>query len=159
MTRLPPGSGDQFALYRLHKAVGVTLLLVVVARIGWRLARAAPAWPPGVPPLARAAARAVHTALYLSLVAVPLAGWALVSASTIRIPTSVFGLATWPDLPVLSDLDLAGRARVQPLLAQAHALLAYGFIGLVFLHGAAALWHGRRILARMVPGLAMRRGP
>jgi len=159
MTRMAPGSADQFGLYQLHKALGVTLLVLVVARIAWRLMRHPPPWPSAVPPLARAFARVVHATLYLCLIAVPLAGWALVSTSTFNVPTSLFGLGTWPHLPVLSDLDAAGRARIEPILARAHAILAYGLAGLVLLHSGAALWHGKAVLSRMVPGLTMRSEP
>jgi cytochrome b561 len=93
----------------------------------------------------------MHVVLYLCLIAVPLAGWALVSSSTFNIQTSVFGLATWPHLPVLSDLDPASRARLEPILSRVHIALAYVLAGLVLLHSAAAIWHGRDVLARMLP--------
>jgi cytochrome b561 len=152
MTRLTAGSADQFALYQLHKALGVTLLLTTLLRCAWRVIRPPPPLPSVLSTTARAAARLGHVLLYLCLAAVPLAGWALVSASPLAIPTSLFGLATWPHLPVLSDLDPASRGRLAPVLARAHAMLAYALVGLVALHSAAALWHGRPVLARMTPG-------
>jgi cytochrome b561 len=151
MTRLQAGSADQFAFYQLHKALGVVLLLLTALRGAWRAMRPPPPWPPEVPHPGRLAARIVQAALYLCLVAVPIAGWALVSASPFNIPTSLFGLATWPHLPVLSDLDRASRARIEPVLSRVHAILAYGLATLVLLHSAAAIWHGRSMLARMLP--------
>lgn len=151
MTRLQAGSADQFALYQLHKALGVVLLLLTALRGAWRATRPPPPWPPGVPHPGRLAARIVHAALYFCLVAAPIAGWALVSASTINIPTSLFGLATWPHLPVLSGLDPVSRATIEPILSRTHAIFAYGLATLVLLHSAAAIWHGRTVLARMVP--------
>lgn len=159
MTRLTPGGVDQFALYQLHKAIGVCVLLLTMARIAWRLAAPRPPWPPELPPRARAIAQGVHVGLYVLLVAVPIAGWTLVSASTFNIPTSLFGVTTWPHLPVLSDLDPASRARIEPVLSRGHVVLAYILAGLVLLHGAAALWHGRPILARMLPGISVGREP
>lgn len=159
MTRLVPGSADQFALYQLHKALGVMLLLVVVARIGWRLTRTALLWPAQIPAFARSTARFVHAALYLGLVAVPMTGWTVVSVSPFKIPTSIFGLGTWPTLPVLPDLDPEWRGRIEPVLVQVHAMLAYALIGLVLLHATAAVWHGRTVLTRMVPGWRSRPTP
>jgi cytochrome b561 len=152
MTRLAAGSADQFALYQLHKSLGVTLLLLTVLRCAWRSRRRPPPLPAHVSAAARSAAKLMHVVLYFCLVAVPLAGWALVSSSTFNIQTSVFGLATWPHLPVLSDLDPGSRARFEPILSRVHMTLAYVFAGLVLLHSAAAIWHGRPVLARMLPG-------
>jgi cytochrome b561 len=158
MTRLGAGSAGQFALYQLHKELGVTLLLLTALRAAWRAMRPPPPWPPEVPHARRTGARLVHAALYLGLLAVPIAGWALVSASAFNIPTSLFGFATWPHLPVLSDLDAASRARIEPVLSRVHAILAYGLATLVLLHSAAAIWHGRSVLVRMVPRWPSRAG-
>jgi cytochrome b561 len=159
MTRLTPGSVDQFALYQLHKAIGVSVLLLTIARIAWRFVALRPPSPPDLPRTTRAIAHGVHVGLYVLLLAVPLAGWALVSASTFNIPTSLFGIATWPHLPGLSDLDSASRARIEPVLSRIHVVLAYLISALILLHGTAALWHGRPIVARMLPGLSVRRAP
>jgi cytochrome b561 len=156
MTRLGAGSADQFAAYQLHKALGITLLLVTTVRYALRVTRQAPKDPPALPRAARVAARIVHRALYVALVTVPLFGWALVSVSTFNVPTSLFGLVTWPHLPVLPDLDRDLRVQLEPVLATWHKALAYGLAALVLLHSAAAIWHGRPVLARMVPGLASR---
>ena len=104
-------------------------------------------------------ARFVHAALYLGLVAVPMTGWTVVSVSPFKIPTSIFGLGTWPTLPVLPDLDPEWRGRIEPVLVQVHAMLAYALIGLVLLHATAAVWHGRTVLTRMVPGWRSRPTP
>jgi cytochrome b561 len=151
MTRLTPGGADQFALYQLHKSLGVTLLLLTVVRWAWRWHRRPPLLPAHVSAVVSSAAELMHVLLYVFLVAVPLAGWALVSSSTLNIQTSMFGLATWPHLPVLSDLDPESRARIEPVLSRVHMTFAYVFAGLVLLHSAAAIWHGRPVMARMLP--------
>jgi cytochrome b561 len=150
MTRLTPGSADQFSLYQLHKALGVSLLLLTVARVLWRLVSPR---PPTLHHSTRAVALVVHITLYGALLVVPVVGWALVSVSTFAIPTRMFGIATWPHLPVLADLDPIIRASLEPVLSRAHTILAYAFIALVLFHSAAAIRGGRSILARMVPGL------
>jgi cytochrome b561 len=158
MTRLAFGSPEQFALYQLHKSLGVSLLVLVIARLAWRALRPPPPLPADVSHRLQATARVAHALLYVGLVAIPLVGWAMVSVSVFNIPTRLFGLVTWPHLPGLPDLDVASRARLEPVLSHGHALLAYGLAGLVVLHAAAALWHGRRVLGRMLPGVTMRKG-
>jgi cytochrome b561 len=157
MTRLTAGGADQFTLYQLHKSLGVMLLLLTALRFVWRATRQSPPWPSGSLHRGRAAGL-MHRVLYVCLFAVPLAGWALVSASTLNIPTTLFGLVTLPHFPVLSDLDPASRARVEPVFSRAHAILAYVLAGLVLLHSAAAIWHGRPVLARMAPRWPRRKG-
>ena len=65
-------------------------------------------------------------------------GWALVSASVFNIPTVLYGIVPWPDLPFLPALD--DKAPVEALLKLVHAYGAYALIALValpFLAGAA----------------------
>jgi cytochrome b561 len=157
MTRLTAGGADQFTLYQFHKSLGFMLLLLTTLRVVWRATRQSPPWPFGALHRGRAAARLLHGVLYVCLFVVPLAGWALVSASTLNIPTTLFGLVTLPHLPILSDLASPSRARVEPVLSRVHAILAYVLAGLVLLHSSAAIWHGRPVLARMVPRWQWRR--
>lgn len=155
MTRLPAGSEQQFALFQLHKSLGVVTLLLSLARLGWRLAVAPP------PPLRRGprwernVARAVHAALLALTIATPLAGWVVVSASIWNIPTLLFGLVPWPHLPVLADLAPETKRVAAPLLATSHAVLAYAVAMLAALHAGAALFHqfvrADDVLARMLP--------
>ena len=61
-------------LPQLHKSIGLTVLVLSLARLLWRLANRAPA---PLPPFSFLA-RLVHWIFYFLLIAVPLAGWALV---------------------------------------------------------------------------------
>jgi len=81
--------------------------------------------------LIRAAAWLTHAALYATLVALPLIGWALSNAE--GKPVHLFGLV----LPALAadDEDLADR------LLLWHQDVAWLLLALVTLHVAAALWH------------------
>jgi len=153
MTRLTPGGADGFMLYQLHKSLGVALLLLTTARIVRRAALRRSADGMQAP---TALAQAVHIALYVALVAVPIVGWGLVSASPFAIPTTLFGWVTWPHLPMPTDLDPASRARIAEALSRVHAVLAYAFVTLVLLHAIGAVRGGRPTLARMVPGLRRR---
>jgi cytochrome b561 len=102
-------------------------------------------------PSEQAAAKAAHICLYAATVAVPLAGWAVVSTSPLHIPSYVFNLFVVPNLPL--TVSNASEA----LWSSIHAFLAYaaGFIAAV--HILAALRHHFHfkddVLARMLrPG-------
>src|SRR5476651_2276633 len=87
-TNSPAAEAGVSLLPPLHKSIGLTVLLLSVARLGWRLVHPA---PPPLPPFPLLA-QAVHWVFYFLLIAVPLAGWALVSVSPRGIPTEFFGL-------------------------------------------------------------------
>jgi cytochrome b561 len=159
MTRLPPGSEMQFVLYQLHKSLGVTVLLLSLLRLARRILVPSPPLPHGMPRWARVAARCVQGALLALTLAIPLTGWALVSASRLAIPTVLFGVLPWPDLPGIAALDPSTRRGLEATLAQAHAALAWAMAGLALLHAAAAIFHhamrGDLVLRRMLPAIAV----
>jgi cytochrome b561 len=148
-----------FQLYQLHKSIGITVLLAAALRVGWRLAHRPPPLPDAMPATERTAAAGGHLMLYLLLFALPFTGWALVSSSVFNIPTVLYGVIPWPDLPVLSTL--ADKAPTEALLKVVHAYGAYGLIALVGLHAAAALRHHfiikDDVLLRMLPVLPRKR--
>ena len=137
-----------FELIQLHKSLGFLLLGLIIVRIAWRLGNAAPPLPASVGVLERRTAPLAHLALYAFQVALPLSGWALVSVSTLEIPTMPFNLFVMPNLP-LTESDAA-----ESFWAAAHWYLAYAGIGLVVLHLAAALrhhfWLKDAVLTRMI---------
>jgi cytochrome b561 len=119
------------SLYSLHKLVGFTVLWLIVLRVLVRLRRGAPPPVPTLTLFERIASYTVHLALYVLLLAVPLLGWAGISAYP---ALDVFG---WFNLPAILPANeaLANRIlSVHGLLAQALGLLA-------LLHIAAALMH------------------
>ncbi|AHI26363.1 cytochrome B [Komagataeibacter xylinus] len=142
-----------FRLYQLHKSIGITVLLAAVVRLAWRFSYRPPPLPQTMPPREKAAAHAGHIMLYATLFLIPLTGWALVSSSVFGIPTVLYGLVPWPDLPVFSTL--ADKAPVEAVLKTVHAYGAYALIALVVLHVLAALRHQfllrDNIMARMLP--------
>ncbi|HYE27691.1 MAG TPA: cytochrome b/b6 domain-containing protein [Allosphingosinicella sp.] len=132
-----------------HKATGLTVLVLALARLAWR-----PGPPP--PPLAgeigrreAAVARAVHHLLLGLAVLVPRAGWAFVSLAPDARPLDYRGLASVPELP-LAEEDSASFA-----WHEAHELLGFALVGLLLVHLAGALRHslpGRETLTeRMLP--------
>lgn len=160
MMHAPITKADKFRLFQLHKSIGITVLLLVVARIAWRLFHAPPPLPADMPPLERRAATGTHHLLYFFMLGLPLTGWALVSASPLNIPTVLYGLFRWPHLPVLSTLPQ--KAPVEAVFKDIHTYGAWILIGVLALHTAAALRHHfvvrDDVLWRMLP-VVRRRAP
>jgi cytochrome b561 len=143
----------QFDLYQWHKSFGFLILALALLRIGWAVSGVRPGPVAGTPPWEARAARAAHLLLLALTVLVPLTGWAIASASPLRIPSFVFDLVVVPDLP------LARSDAAEAFWSRLHALLAYGAGALALAHAGAAIHHHivRRdtTLARM---LGARRG-
>jgi cytochrome b561/polyisoprenoid-binding protein YceI len=151
-----PHTPESFAVTQLHKSIGITILLLSLARLGWRLAN-----PPAPLPttLARwevVLARVVHVGFYGIMIGMPLTGWLMVSASRIALPTLLYGTVPWPNLPV-SHLAPAARMAWHDFAEAGHGLLGDLIYVLLALHVAGALKHqlfsrDEPILARMAPG-------
>lgn len=114
-----------------HMAIGITVLVLTLVRIAWRLGHRPPPLP--LTGWQRGAVKAVHVAFYVLLLAVPLAGWAFVSGAAKRFPITWFGLFDIPFLPV--SRAAGGIAK------EAHEIMAFLVLGLIVLHVAAALRH------------------
>ena len=142
-------------LYQLHKSIGITILLLTVARIVWRLMNPPPALPDEMKSWEKALSHGVHIAFYGLMILMPLSGWLLVSTSyEFDVPTVLYGLVSWPDLPGVGFLaNEGGHGTVQFV----HSKLAWVAIGLLGLHVAGAVKHElsaeEGVLKRMIPGL------
>jgi cytochrome b561 len=156
MSDLPRTDASRFMLYQFHKSVGLTVLVLSVVRLFWRLVNPIPPLPQGMGALMRFGGHASHFLLYVLIVAIPLAGWAMVSSSPIGLPTPYFGLFSWPNISYLAALPTATKVANEDMFHDTHAVLAYSALALVVLHISAALYHQfvRRddVLRRMFPG-------
>jgi cytochrome b561 len=146
---------ERFALYQLHKSIGITLLLTACLRLAWRIFHEPPALPARMARLEKMAAHGGHLMLYFFLFFLPLSGWALVSASVLRLPTHLYGVIPWPHLPILSTLS--NKAPVESPLKWVHRCAAWTLLAVVAGHGAAALRHHfierDEVFRRMLPRL------
>lgn len=142
-----PRSPKYFWVYTAHKSLGLAVLALVVVRIGWRVYAGAPRPVPGTPRWQALLAAATHGAIYLLILAIPMSGWMLDSASGLR-PLRWFGLVEVPKL-VAPDEALAANAH------GAHEWLFWLLMALVVAHAGAALYHHfiqrDQTLARMLP--------
>lgn len=148
-----PISPQNLRLYAWHKWIGITVFLVVVARLAWRY-RHSPPPPVAMPDWQRRAARVTHVLLYALMLVIPLSGWLYSSATGVQVV--YLGLVPLPDV-VAKDKALAA------ILKAVHVTLNYSLLALVFLHVGAALEHHRvdrdGVLARMLPLVARNREP
>lgn len=145
--------GTMFRLFQLHKSIGITILLAALLRLVWRLLHRPPTLPASMGLHEIRLAKLGHALLYGEMFFLPLSGWALVSSSVFAIPTVLFGVIPWPDLPVLSHLQ--DKAPVEAVFTTLHAYGAYFLIGVLALHILAALRHHfvlrDAVLLRMLP--------
>jgi cytochrome b561 len=118
----------------IHASIGITVLVILVARIAWALLNPTPAPPAGTPHWQHTAARLTHLSLYLLTLAVVLFGWMLAGLSTPPIEPQAFGL-----VPMPSPVTLSPAA--EDFLEEAHEITAYALVALACLHALAALWH------------------
>ncbi|MGQ0457656.1 MAG: cytochrome b [Hyphomicrobium sp.] len=153
MTSMRPGSSFHFALYQWHKSIGVTILVLSVFRLIWRLLHRPPPLPAAMPAWEKRLATASHATLYALLIALPLTGWAMVSASPLRIPTVLYGVVPFPHLPVLPDL--ADKRAAEDALKIVHEIAGWILLALLAGHIGAALRHHvllrDDVLIRMLP--------
>jgi cytochrome b561 len=138
MTSLPPGP-TMFSLFQLHKSIGITVLALSLIRLAWRLTHRAPPLPGDMPKWEKFAARATHWAFYVMMIGMPLTGWAIVSTSSMNLPTVLYGIVTLPHLPGLDALE--DKKPANHLFHSLHDTGAWVMIALLCLHVAAALMH------------------
>jgi cytochrome b561 len=119
-------------LVAIHKSLGITILALALIRLAVRLRYGAPPLPADLPEPMKLAAYLSHYALYALMIAMPLIGWAMLSAGA--YPIVVFGRVWLPAILPQSD-------SLHTLLWDAHFYLAFAFFALVLMHVAAALFH------------------
>jgi len=146
MTDLP-NTPRKVETYSLHKSLGLLILALMLLRGAWRLYAGAPAPEPGTPAWQHRIASATHGALYLLLLAIPVSGWVINSAS--GFPLRWFGLFRVP--------QVSGRSESLEELAETwHEWMFWALVVLVLAHAAAAVWHHLfqqdATLVRMLPG-------
>lgn len=140
---------DKMPFYAVHESAGVTIFLVVLARLAWRLAHPAPPLPPHVPALQRRLASAVHHLLYALLIVQPLIGFLATNAYgfPLRGQTAYLGIVNLPKF--METNEALGGA-----LLVLHGIGGWSLLVLLALHVGGVVWHQaiRRdgLLLRMV---------
>ncbi|HEX6860595.1 MAG TPA: cytochrome b [Caulobacteraceae bacterium] len=139
-----------------HKTIGITVLILSVLRLLWRLAVKPPRMPDTLAPWERRLARVVHVLFYVAIIGLPLSGWAMVSAGKLSDAFPIMlGPVRWPTLPMNAWFGSDVRD-VHEALEVVHDLLGKATIyGLIPLHILGALKHQfidkADELGRMIP--------
>jgi cytochrome b561 len=136
----------KLALLAEHKSFGMTVLMLVVVRLAWRLKNPPPPLPDDMHRVERFLATVTHVSFYVLLFAMPLSGWLMSSAKNYSV--SWFGAFTWPNL-------IAPNEAAFKYLMALHHLLSKVLFAIASLHVLAAFkhhfWNKDDVLARMVP--------
>src|SRR5688500_5898118 len=129
-----------------HKSLGLTVLMLAVLRLAWRLMNPVPDLTAETRPWERQLARLSHLLLYGLIFALPLSGWLMSSAK--NYPVSWFKLFQFPDL-------VAPDERLFQQMRDLHHLLFGVLVVVALLHIAGALKHHfidrNDVLRRMLP--------
>jgi cytochrome b561 len=143
------------AVLQLHKTIGVTILVLTVARLAWRLTNRPPPVDSSLTPIEKLASHWVHVAFYGALLALPLTGWAMVSAQRIGAMKLLGGLR-WPDFPIITSLPGGVQDTLADVMDKTHTALVWLMFVLLALHILGALKHHYisrdPTVSRMAPG-------
>ncbi|MBX3593466.1 cytochrome b [Sphingomonas sp.] len=139
---------DRLPYFALHKSVGITVLALSLARLGWRFAHPFPPFPDATPRWQRWIARSIHVLFYVLMIGAPLLGWAAASAGGAP-ETPLYGTIPAPNLPV------GGGAAMAETLGGLHKALVKAIYVVLGLHVLGALKHHfidrDEVLHRMLP--------
>jgi len=132
------------ARYSSHKLIGLTIFLLIVLRLLYRLSHGAPRSDPSVPPALTGASHFVHWMLYVLLIAVPIAGYFAISYGRYL---EVFGIP----LPAITEKN----EDMSKEIFEWHETGAFLILAFVTLHVLAAIYHRfvrkDRVVERMLP--------
>ncbi|MBV8592958.1 MAG: YceI family protein [Caulobacteraceae bacterium] len=151
-----PRGPTVFALFQLHKSVGITILVLTLARIAWRVGHPPPPPPVRQPAWERVGSKIVHFGFYAILIGLPLTGWIMVSTSKLDIPTLLYGAVAWPHLPIISHMAAGPKQAWETAGRVSHHLLAWTTYALLALHLGAVAKHQLidrdEVFSHMAPG-------
>ncbi len=140
-------------LFILHKGLGCIFLLVVAARLVWKLSHRVPALPARLPALQRRIAARTHWLLYGLLVVLPVSGYIRTVGD--GYPIELLDALGIPPL-VTGIPDIAHVMRI------IHTLAGYLLAALIAVHVGAAvhqqLFERDNVLSRMWPPVRPRNG-
>lgn len=119
-------------LLDLHRPLGLAILLLAIVRLVNRLTHTPPPLPADLPRIQVWAATASHWMLYGLMLAMPLIGWAMLSAGA--YPIVVFDGVNLPAI-------LPHSPEIYGFLRPLHSVLAYVLFFTILAHLGAALYH------------------
>ena len=124
---------DGAAIMANHKALGITILVLTIGRLLWRLTHPVPPLPSDLAKWEKILAKTVHVIFYVLLIGLPLGAWIANSLAGREI--DMFGLFTIAPLPIGENSGLAKT------IFGIHGTAGGIFIYLIALHVLGALKH------------------
>lgn len=142
---LAPDDPSRGKVFGLHASLGLTLLVVMLARLGWRMAHPVPVLPDTLNPMQKRLAHATHWLFYILIIGMPAGAYLAVNAKGRAVP--FYGI----ELPILVGKSEALASIIMTL----HVAGAFALTALAVVHAAAALRHEFMLkdntLRRMTP--------
>ena len=129
---VPRKTPDRTIYVNFHKSTGLTIGLLILVRLAWRLTHKAPPLPDTIPAWERKAARASHLALYACMLIMPTAGY--LASNFSKFGVNFFNAVLLPPWGV-------DDRRIYAVFNTTHVITSYVFVALIVLHVAAALRH------------------
>lgn len=144
MTELPKSPpGLRAGWFNVHKSVGITIGLLILLRIIWRLIHRPPSLPEFLKPQEKQLAKLGHFALYISMISVPLSGF--LGSSFSKYPIKYFGI----ELPKF----LMANDGLKEIMKEVHEVSVIILLSLIAIHLLAVIKHvlldKKNILSRM----------
>ncbi len=134
MTGLEKGSDERSWFFALHKSIGLTLALLAIMRLVWKICSESPTLPDYVVPLQRKMATATHHLLYLLMFIQPVSGY--ISSSFSGYKTKFWGIP----LPHWGSK----QPELNKLFTEIHEISAFCLIALLILHISGVVYHLRK---------------
>jgi cytochrome b561 len=131
MTGLEKGSDERSWFFGLHKSIGLTLALLAIIRLAWKMLSTSPALPDYVAPLQKKMATATHHLLYLMMFIQPVSGY--ISSSFSGYKTKFWGIP----LPHWGSK----QPELNELFTEIHEISAFCLIALLVMHFAGVFYH------------------
>jgi cytochrome b561 len=145
LEEIPRGTPMRGFYVNLHKSTGLTIALLIVLRLGWRLTHPAPPLPSFVPAWERVASRVNHLGLYICMLVMPSSGY--IASNFSKYGVKLFNVILLPPWGI-------DDKRIYAVFNTTHVATSYLFVGLIALHVFAAVRHAFRrdgVIARMLP--------
>lgn len=126
------GRANVGTIVQLHRSLGLTVCVLTIFRLVWRLHARIPPLPGDLSLLQQRAARATEGLIYLLLLAQPVVG--LLYSNSYGRQVNLFLLVHLPAV-IARDPALGEK------LGAVHEFLGYSLLALIGVHAAAALFH------------------
>lgn len=141
-----PLSPAKLNVFIYHKSIGITVLLLVLVRLAWKLLSPQPGPATGITPRNQQRSQLGHWLLYGLMFALPLSGWILNSAA--NIPFKWMHWLAVPAIPGIEQVWKDAAAWVHKLLFITLSVTAIGHALMAALHHYR---HDSDVLRRMWP--------